>query len=94
MLKNAYFLEKDVKNRLSVPNPRWPPANRPPRCYSRLYYYNFVRLISSTKCSLLPSKKEQILHLPNFCSYFSLQILKFLLTGGSNIFLAPGRRVS
>jgi len=45
MLNNAYFLEKDAKNRLSVgappPNPRWPPAAggsalRPLRCYSRL----------------------------------------------------------
>jgi len=29
MLKNAYFLEKDVKNRLSVRGS----APRPPRCY-------------------------------------------------------------
>jgi len=45
MLKNAYFLEKNVKISLSVgggaPNPRLPSAAgnfapRPPRCYSRL----------------------------------------------------------
>jgi len=46
MLKNAYFLEKDVKKspqrrRAPFPNPCWPPAvggsaPRLPRCYTRL----------------------------------------------------------
>jgi len=30
-------------------------------------------------------KKEQILHLPNFCSYFSLQTLVFVDRGRKNI---------
>jgi len=38
MLKNAYFLEKTVKNRLR-------PAPKPPHCYTSTYYYNFVEFI-------------------------------------------------
>jgi len=50
MLKNAYFLKKTVKDRLSVggsaPNSRLPPA-------AGGSYYNFVKSISSAKCVLL-----------------------------------------
>jgi len=35
-------------------------------------------------------KKEQILHLPNLCSYFSLQTLEFLLEGAQKYFLPQG----
>jgi len=39
------------------------------------YYYNFVKFISSAIMRFITFKKEQILHIPNFCSYFSLQTL-------------------
>jgi len=75
MLKNAYFLEKDVKNRRSVGGsaPELPLASggcwrrsQTPALLLPPYYYNFVKFISSAKCGLLPSKKEQILHFPKF----------------------------
>jgi len=69
MLKNAYFLEKDVKNRLSFGG-RTPAGLRrlgaeppDPRVVTPAYYYNFVKFISSTKCGLLPWKKN------NFCIF-------------------------
>jgi len=81
MLKNAYFLEKTVKNRLSVgappPNPRLLPESVP--VVTSAYYYSFVDFVLSLKCVLLPSKNNKIttvnvlfLLLSHFCTYFSL----------------------
>jgi len=65
-----------------------------------------ITTLSSSLLSLnafhYPSKKSRItpvnvllLFLPHFSTYFSLQSLQFLLTGGvgARIFLAPGRKV-
>jgi len=63
------FIQKSVKiasaSGTPLPKPRWPPAaggSAPthPCCYSRCCY-NFVELVSSTKCVLLPTKKEKTL---------------------------------
>jgi len=65
MLKNAKFWEKNCKNRLSMGDsaPECPFASgdsapRPLRCYS--HCYNFVELVSSAKCILFRSKKNQV----------------------------------
>jgi len=101
MLKNAYFLEKNVKNRLSVedsaPEPSLAPVAggcpRTSRVVTPAYYCNFFKFISSSRVRFITLKKEEYLLLPNFCTYFSLRTLKFFLTGGARIFLAQGRRV-
>jgi len=65
MLKNAYFLGKNCKNRLSVGGPPPPPpltsrglgAALPDlHVVTPAYYYNFVEFVSSGKCILF--KKE------------------------------------
>jgi len=97
---------KNGKNRLRIRTPvllwRLGLRLRTLRYYSRLTqcYYNFVEFISGAKMRFITIKKNKIttvnvliLLLPHFCTYFSLQTLKFLLTGGVKIFLAPGRRV-
>jgi len=62
MLKNAYFLGKNCKNRLSVgcsaPEPPlgfggWPD----PRVVTPAYYFNSVEFVSSAKCILFRSTK-------------------------------------
>jgi len=72
MLKNAYFLGKKCKNRLSGWGlcPQTPALLLPPR------YYNFVEFVSSVKCILFRSKKKQVtaanvlpLLLLHFCTY-------------------------
>jgi len=84
MLKNAYSLEKNCKKlpqrrglRPRIPSGfrrmETPPPD--PRVIAPAYYDNFVKFLCSTKCVLLLSKKEQILLLPHFCAYFSLQTL-------------------
>jgi len=95
MLKNAYFLEKTAK--------LFSASGAPPpdlRIVTSSYYYSFIKFISRGKCILLPLKKNKIttvnvlfLFLLHFFTYFLLQTLYFLLTGGARIFLAPGRRV-
>jgi len=68
MLKNAYFLEKTVKNRLSVGGS----ALRTPICLRWLgalpsdlrvvtsaYYYSIVELISSAKCVFYLQKRTK-----------------------------------
>jgi len=47
MLKNANYLEKDVKKSTQR------------RVVTPACYYDFVKFISSTKCGLLPSKKNK-----------------------------------
>jgi len=90
MLKYAYFLGKNCKNRLSVegsaPEPPfasegWGLSPQTPRCYSP-YYYKFVEFVSSVKCILFRSKKNQVttanvlpLFLPHFYTYFLIQTL-------------------
>jgi len=72
-----------------------------PSAVTPAYYDCFVEFISCAKCVLLPSKKEKnnyskyflFLFHPHFCTYFALQTLQFLLTGGARISLAPGRRL-
>jgi len=82
MLKNACFLEKIVKNRLcvggSAPEPPLPPD---PRIVILAYYYNFVKFIFSTKCSLLSLSKEQFLQL-----FFTSNSIVFVDRGRKNIF--------
>jgi len=67
MLKNKYFLKKNVKiasaSEIPPPNPRlpmeaWCSASRPPRCHSR--YFSFAEFVSSAKCVLLTSKKKKV----------------------------------
>jgi len=77
MLKNAYFLEKDVKNRLSVGGPAPEPPLADPHVVTPAYYYNFVKFIFSTKCGLLPSKKEQILLFQIFAAIFHFKLCSF-----------------
>jgi len=43
-----------------------------PRVVTPAYYFNFVKFIFSTKCSLLSLNEGQFLLLPNFCTYFSV----------------------
>jgi len=54
MLKNAYFWRKTYKIAASS---EVPPSD--PHVLTLAYHYNFVEYISSAKCVLLPSKKEQ-----------------------------------
>jgi len=56
-------------------------------------YYNFVEFVSHATCVLLLSKKNKkttifvvFLLLPHFCTYFSLQTQRFLLTGTQECF--------
>jgi len=73
MLKTAYFLEKDIKNHLSVGGsaPRNPDNLRPfgelspdSRVVTPVYTItNFVKFISIIKCGLLTSKKN------TFCNF-------------------------
>jgi len=64
MLKNAYFLRKNCKNRLSVGGfALEPPAagdsgSRPPRCYSRLLLQP-VGFVSSAKCIFSALKRTK-----------------------------------
>jgi len=83
MLKNAYFLEKDVKYRFSVGGS----APEPPLASGGwgLLPQTPVLLLPPTITTFSSSflalnavyylQKKQILHLQNFCSYFSIQPL-------------------
>jgi len=82
-LKNAYFLKKSCKNRLSVgssaPEPpfasggRSPPRRRrsppDPRVVIPVCYFNFVEFVSCVKCVFLSSKRNKITPI-NFCFCF------------------------
>jgi len=94
MLKNAYFLEKDVKNRLSVGGSapespfafggwglRSPPPD--PRVVTPAYYYNFVKFISNTKFGLLPSKRT---------NFASSKFLQLFFISNSVVFVDKGRK--
>jgi len=68
MLKNAYFLEKDIKNRLSkggsAPEPPlasgdWGIRPQTPALLLPHTITTLSKFISSTKCGLLPSKKNK-----------------------------------
>jgi len=101
MLKNAYFLEKTVKNRLvsEPPNPRLPPsaegsAHRSPRCnFCLLLQFCPVHFGSAkiVKCVLLPSKKEQ-----NNCSkcsvFASFALFHLFFTSNSIRFVDKERK--
>jgi len=57
---------------------------------------NFVEFLSSAYCVLLLSQRNNVatviilfLLLPHFCTYFSLQIVQFLLAGAQEYFLPP-----
>jgi len=90
MLKNASFLGKTVKivsaSGAPSPNPHLPPAaggSAPePRVVTSAYCYNSIEFVSSAKCNLFRSKKNQVttgivlpLLLPRFCTYFLIQTL-------------------
>jgi len=90
MLKNAYFMGKTVKivssSGAPPPNPRLPPAAggsaSDPRLVIPACYYNSIEFVSSAKCILFRSKKNQVttanvlpLLLPHFCTYLLIQTL-------------------
>jgi len=78
MLKNAYFLEKKHKNCLSVGGSTPEPPLAPRPCVLALaYYYNFVKIISSTKCGLLPSKGNNFCFFQIFAPIFHFELCSF-----------------
>jgi len=79
MLKNAYFLEKDVKNRFSVGSS----APRPPRCYSRL----LLQLCQSSFLAL-----KAVYYLQQRINFASSKFLQLFFTSNSVVFVGRGRK--
>jgi len=82
LLKNAYFLEKDVKFA------HWPPAAgvsapRPPCCYSRL----LLQLCQSSFLAL-----NALYCLQKRTNFASLKFLQLFFTSNSIIFVGRGRK--
>jgi len=103
MLKNAYFLEKNCNNRLSIGTPAclwWLGALPPdPRFVTPTCYNSFFEFVSSAKSVLLPSKINKtttvnvlLLLLLHFYTLFFTSNSILFVDGGALIFLAPGRR--
>jgi len=85
MLKNACFLEKNVK---IVSASGAPPLN------ARLipaYYYNFVEFVFSAKCTVIPLTKEP----SNYCkcsTFASSALLHLIFNSNSLSFVERGRK--
>jgi len=99
VLKNVYFLEKDVKNRLNVGGkaPETPVGLQrlgapppDPRDVTPVCYYIVVKFISSTKCGLLPSKKNKFCIFQIFAAIFHFKFYSFCWQGAQKCFLPQG----
>jgi len=89
MLKNAYFLEKTAKS-----SQRWGIYPRIPAFFLSPTITTLSSLILALNALYYPSKNNKITAinvlisvLPHFCSYLSIQILQFWLTGVQEYFL-------
>jgi len=88
VLKNAYFLEKDVKNRLSVgeTSPESPLASDGWELRPKTLALLLWPAITTLSSSFLALNAVYYLQKgTNFCSYFSLQTLVFVDRGRKNI---------
>jgi len=105
VLKNAYFLGKSCKNRLSAGAPPQSPA-----CLRRLgalpvtssYYYNFVEFVSSDKRILFRSSDKCVLSVSDSqkepsngskcCAFASSTLLHLYFNSNSVSFVEGGRK--
>jgi len=77
----------------SVPEPPlasdgWGIHIRPPRCYYRWYYYNFVKFISSTKYVLFHYKKNNFCFFQTFAPIFRFKLCSFCWKEAQEYFLS------